>query len=459
VQAQHAPNDLLRAALIEAGWTLQDLASAVNAASAEAGAALRYDRRAVSHWLIGMRPRQPVRELIIEALARRLDRPVTAADVGFGPPAPGPDRGPVHQMWRPDMAAEFSRLAALHPLPGPRPRRETPSVAYNLADLAVPGWAQAADSVPHPRRLVPGLDRLGTDSAQAAESMASVMSVADAALGGGRCRRALAAYLAADLMPKLGSPMSPGLRRRMLAAVIQVSYLCAFTCFDDESHGTALCYYRSALQLSAENGDPTRYSITLRAMSMQAHCLGHTRKALQLAESATSTRMIDPGRRAFLFGQLAVAHAADHNRVKALSCLGIAERSLERSTSVHPFPIMGAYHSSALVYQRSVVQALLGDTKGAITSLTSSLRHQPTADRRSRAITTARLAELQLDLGLLDQAVSTWHDFLDYYPTLDCGRACTALATLRARARPHSRNRQAQALLQRAAELENSELR
>ena len=429
---------------------MQNLASAVNAAGGEVGVALRYDRRAVSHWLTGMRPRQPALQLVLEVLSRRLDRRVTAAEVGFSVPASETGRDAQRQPWQADIAAELSCLGALRPAPGLRQRHGVPAVAYSLADLAVPGWMQATDSIPRPRRLIIGSDRLGAGTVQAAEAMATVMSRTEAALGGGYCRQALASYLAIDLMPKLSAPMHPALRRRLMTVLTQLCYLCAFMCFDDELHASALRYYRLALQLAAENGDPAGYSITLRGMSVQARSLGHLRQAVELAECAIATRPGERTTRAFLFGQLAVAHAADHDRARALGCLGTAERSLERATCAQSLSAMGAYHLSALTYQQGVVQALLGDAKGAVASLGTSLRHRPPEERRSLAITTAYLAELQLDLGLLDEAVGTWHAFVDYYPTLDCARARTSLATLRARVRPYSRNAAARALLDRA---------
>lgn len=77
----------------------------------------------------------------------------------------------------------------------------------------------------------------------------------------------------------------------------------------------------------------------------------------------------------------------------------------------------------------------------------------PPTERRSRAILLARLAELQLRVGHLDQAVNTWHHFLDELPTLSCGRATTALKTMRASLRSHARTPSAANLLHRATTL------
>src|SRR5262245_20587125 len=97
------PNRWLRGLLAEAGWTEDFLARQVNAVAAESGVVLRLDRRSVTHWLAGRRPRSPVPELIAEAFSRGLRRPVGLADTGLGGPAAAPagrgerDPGPGSQ--------------------------------------------------------------------------------------------------------------------------------------------------------------------------------------------------------------------------------------------------------------------------------------------------------------------------------------------------------------------------
>jgi hypothetical protein len=93
----------------------------------------------------------------------------------------------------------------------------------------------------------------------------------------------------------------------------------------------------------------------------------------------------------------------------------------------------------------------LGDKSGARRALTTSLRHRPATERRAHAITLARLAELQLDQGHLEQAVATWNAFLDGYLQLRSGRVRTAFKTMRSRLRTYQRNPAVKGTLQRAA--------
>ncbi len=458
---ERRPNELLGVFLAEADWSGQDLARAVNAAGLEAGVALRYDRSAVSHWLSGMQPRPPAPELVAEALSRRLGRTVTVSDIGMSEAATS---GSVRSGEEPDTpgsvtgreegraVTELSRLLGLQRQLDAGRRKSLAAGLYSTLALAVPAW-------PPPG----GVSRVGTarggvwsrELVEAAESMVEMFTTGDAAWGGGHGRRALAGYLAADLGPRLRAvPPAGPLRRRALAAATQLTYLCGFMCFDEELHGLAQRYYRTALDLAAENGDQARYAITLRALSVQAHSLGHHRPAAQLAETAAATgRRFDPVRQAFLFGQLAVAHAADGDRTAALASLTAAERRMDAATSTASTPGMGAYHHASLAHQQAAVRASLGDLDGAIAALTVSIRHRPPGERRSRAITLARLAELHLGRGHLDQAAATWNAFLNDYPGLKSGRAHTALKTLRASLRPYAANPAARATLRHATEL------
>jgi tetratricopeptide (TPR) repeat protein len=460
--AQHEPNERLRALLAEAHWTGQGLARAVNAIGAESGRRLRYTRASVAHWLAGVRPRPPVPELIAEAFSRRLGRPVTVWAVGLAEAGRGPASGSGRWSVGPAAGTVGDTAAALAELGGadadPARRAELRNVVYTLTPppppppLSPPSSAGSPPSSASARRGATG--RLGQwwpAQIEAAAWVANFFSDADAAFGGGHARSALAAYLASDIAPRLRSAATPALDRRMLAAAANLTYLCGFMCFDDNMNGAAQRYYAIALRLAAEAGDRQIYGVVLRAMSVQAHYLGHHGHALHLAEAAVAggSPAAGPTTGAFLLGQLAVARANVGDRAGALADLRAAERRLDRTDPASD--VTGAYHRASLDHQRAETLAALGDRRGAIAALAASLRHRPPTERRSRTITLARLAGLQLDQGHLEAAVETWHRFLDDYPYLRCGRADTAFATLRARIRPYRDNAAALTLWRRAA--------
>jgi hypothetical protein len=437
------PNLRLRALLAEARWTGQGLARAVNAIGAESGERLQYNRASVAHWLTGVRPRQPVPQLIAEAFSRKLGRPVTVQAVGLAATDQDVSGRPP---WPDDDAA--AALAELGSADADPARRET--LRGSVYTLAVPPVPYAP---PPPVAAGDHAPPAGAALVEAAGRVARFFAEADAAFGGGHARSALAAYLASDIAPRLRATASSTPHRELAAAAAELTYLCGFMCFDDNMHGAAQRYYLTALRLAAEAGDLAAHRVALRAMSVQAHYLGHHRHALHLAEAAWrgGAVLIAPHTQAFLLGQRAVAHAGVGDRGAALADLRAAECRLARVDETSD--VIGAYHQASLDHQRAEMLAALGDRAGAISALAASLRHRPRAERRSRTITLARLAGLQLDHGHLEAAVVTWHRFLDEYPFLYCGRADAAFAVMRARIRPHRGNAAARALWWRAAEV------
>jgi tetratricopeptide (TPR) repeat protein len=421
-------NHALRALLSQAGWTGAELARAVNAAGAENGLSLRYDRTAVSHWLAGRRPWSPVPELITEAVARRLGKTITLADAGFA--GDGND----------DERASRDTFTALEGRGEDR--------VFSLAAFDGPAWSDAV-------RAHSGLARASRGATvreiDAAEQFLRVFADAESAFGGGYVREPLAAYLACDLVPRLRAGAAPKLRPRLLRVAHQMAYLSGFACFDDERHRGAQRYYLAALDLAAANNDAAGYAVVLRALSRQASSLGHHRDALAMAEAAVGLRAADSAvSAAFLRGQVAVAAAGDGDRRRAVTELSAAERKLDRSGSV---ALIGEFHRAAFAHQEYAVRTLLGDRAGAIVALETSLRHRPVSENRIRAITTARLAEARLAQGHLEEAVTDWNSFLDDYPSLRSGRATTSLKNMRARLRPFAGNSLARRLLARAAEI------
>ncbi|MFJ5228370.1 hypothetical protein ACIQBJ_00585 [Kitasatospora sp. NPDC088391] len=439
------PNHLLRALLDEAEWTGTTLARQAGVVAAEQGITLLFDRKSVSFWLSGRKPRPPAPAIVAEALSRVLGRRVTEAATGLVPAAP------ATALEQEDETADAA--LALDLLGGAQRRPRTPAVGtYSLTRLDVPAWDQTAGPARAPRPPCHGAP-VTVEQVAAAEQMARLFTDNDSTFGGGHARRPLAAYLTHVIVPLLHGPAPSALRRRLYRVATRLTYLCAFMCFDDNEHALAQHYYRVALRLAREGADPTGYAVTLRALSVQARSLGHHRHALRLAETAEAAgyRGATPTRHAFLLGQLAVAAAAGADRTAALTALSAAERLMQRATSQEPAELIGGYHPAALAHQQATVRHLLGDTKGAIATLQTSLRHRPPAERRSRAIVTAHLAELQLHAGHLDQAVHTWQSFLDDCPHLCSGRVTAARRAMRARLRPYAANAGVRHLLARAA--------
>lgn len=436
-------NGSLRALLLEAGWTGDKLARTVNTLGAEAGFRLRYQRASVGQWLTGVQPRPPVPDLVAEAFSRSLGRQVTVEATGLAP-EDSPDSAELAGWGLDTTMASLVELGT-----GAMSRAALAQYVYRAADLSVPGWRElTAGGHDQPDDVRSTVNRAEVGSVNV---MTRLFSDADAAFGGGQVRRAAASYLSFSVVPLLRASASPAIRRNLLTSAARLGYLCGFLCFDDELHGVAQRYYLASLRLAAEAGDNVGYGIALRALSVQARLLGHNQRSLALAEAAVrATSRVAPAQiRAFLLGQLAVADAATGDQRAAATHLIAAEQHLERAGT--PTDPVGAYHSSSLAHQHAAVSAYCGDRRAAVVALQESIRHRPVGERRSRAITLARLAELQIRDGRLDQACDTWDRFLNDYPHLRSRRADTAFATLRANIRTHQKNPTVRALSQRVA--------
>ncbi|HEV8562405.1 MAG TPA: hypothetical protein VGR06_39300 [Actinophytocola sp.] len=420
------PNDHLRALLGRTRWSHEGLARAVNNVGAEVGLVLSYDRTAVAHWLSGTCPRGETPGLIAEALSRRLGRALTVADIGL---APSPDPATVPEPRQPgDPVAAL--LGLTHADADPTGHARLRQTLYQLHALAVPGWPQAASQAwvePGPQG---GRGRIAAPHVDAAHRMAGILAMADRGFGGGHARTALTAYLAHDITTWLRARASETTHHEMLGAATDLVLLAGFKSFDCEEHGLAQRYYLTALALAARGADPIRYAIVLRAMSQQAHQLGHHEPGLELAGTAlaTTSGRAQPCTEASLHAQAAVCHAALGQLQTALLHRDAAHRQLERATG--PLPVFGCYHAGELAYQTACIRTFAGDTRAAIAALHIALRHYPASERRSRVLTLAALAQRQLDTGLLSVACATTQRLVDDYPYLQSARATTALTTL-----------------------------
>ncbi|WP_132126080.1 tetratricopeptide repeat protein [Actinocrispum wychmicini] len=440
------PNLRLTVLLHECGWTGQRLADAVNsAAGRENGLALSFDRSTVAHWLSGSRPRPVVADLITEVLSRRLGRPVSLADIGLACRETTPPG---------ELSALAEPLGEVIRLTDPRVQRRT-VLRATLYTVTATGLAAANAG---PRRRQHDLDlppparpgeRVGTAHVRAALLMLTMFSETDMAWGGGHTLPALSTYLSTTVTSWLHTCASPTTQGRLWSAAARLIYLAGWTCFDETWHGAGQRYYRAAVQLAAEAGDIACHAAALRGLSVQAHYTGHHTAALRLAEAAAGhARHLPHTQAAFLTGQHALAQAACGDRHAALGSLGTAERLLDRA---HDCPVIGGYHSSALAHQRAEVLAATGDQAGAIRALDQSLRHRPRTERRAHAVTAARLADLCLRAGRLEEAASAYSSMLDDWPYLSSGRVDQAVRSMRASLRPHAHRAAVRTLLKRSA--------
>jgi len=434
----HASNEALRALHKEARWTNHNFSAAVNRVAAEAGVVLSYDRTTVSHWLSGSRPRTPVPAFVAEAFSRRLGRPVSEVETGMA--SPQADRAvlPPEGVGVRDLGGLV--LADLDPTRRVL-LREQP---FRLDWAVAPEWPASPDLPrvalgPAERGILAGVG-----------AMTSAFITADRSFGGGHARFALTAYLASDVAVWLRAHRMERSGGALLSAAAKLVHLTGFMCFDDLHHHLAQRYFRMALELTAQAGDPLGHAAVLRSMSAQASFLGHHRQAAAMVEAALTRagRHAPPDTLAELLGQAAVAHAALANRDDALTRLTQAEKHLDSTDGTRQFDEPTA--RANLTHHTGQVLALLGNRAAAQSAWRASLRHRPTDQRRSRMITTHHLAESHLRRDRVEQACTTWQGFLDEYPYIHSARMDSAYRSFLRQLRLHRNNTSARHILDQA---------
>ncbi|WP_328550885.1 helix-turn-helix transcriptional regulator [Streptomyces sp. NBC_00366] len=446
------PNTRLRHLMEEADWSPAQLAAAVKVVAAEHGQQLACDRSTVSRWLSGTTPRPPVPAFLLEALARRLGKPITAYDAGL---TSAPARTAMSDLsWEADPLRKLAILTSTDT--GPSRRHHLAAGVFTLTALAVPEAADLARpkaATRHGPSSSTGRNgRVGRAEVDHMQTMARLFAQAAEDHGAGHVQPVLNYYLSHSVTGWVHAPATDTIHRQLLTQASQLTTLLGLMGADCGADALAQHCYRTAAHLAADADDMTAFAIALRALSAHAHELGHHTPAVHhVAErAADATRHAPAAVRAYTHTHLAVTRA-HHDRYAALNTLTIAER-LHDKTHATPGPFT-TYSTGALHYQRAQILTTLGDHREAVQALTASLRHRTPDERRATTLTRARLAETLLAQGHLDAATVHWQAFLDTYPLLHSARATRHLDTMRQLLRPHSRHHTAAHLLTQATDL------
>lgn len=435
--AKRKPNAGLARLIGETGWKYSQFAREVNRLGTEQGTPLKYDESAVSHWLDGTMPRPLVRPLILEALTRKLRRPVTHAEAGFpSPKAQSNTRAStvegVMELGRQDMDPS---------------RRSVLGAALFSAALTIPDWQEVVGRL---EAVQTGrTSRIGYAEVDAVVAMTEKVSELDDMFGGRHARPMAAAFLVNTVAPHLRADATPEVRQAMLSAASDLLYLTGYMAVDEGLHGLAQNYYLRALELAGAADDHLTFCTTLRGMSVQAVDLGHGATAMRLADAAAAASPnAGPRMLAFLTGQQAHSAAQQGERRAALRYIGEAEAAMDRAESRSK--AFGSYDPAALNYHIAQVRYELGDVAGSIEALQESNKLRYSVYRRGNVRMRALLAERQLQVGHLEQAVDSWHAALDDYPLVQSGRADQRFVTMRSLIRPYLKNSKAAELYERA---------
>lgn len=444
---QRQPNQGLAGLLDEARWeTNRQFAAAVNRVGAEMGLTLHYDGSAVTHWLSGMMPHKKARPAIIEALSRRLGRPVTSAEAGFGAPLLVGPEAPSYSGTDPIEGLIDTGRADMDPS-----RRTVLATSLYAAALPVPIFAELTKRERYQTSAGP-TTRIGTGEVATVRTMTERIAGILDELGGAHARPMAAAFLVNTVTPWLKAGASDAVRSGMLSAASDLTYLLGWMAMYEKAHGLGQRYYVKALELAAVAEDHVTYCRTLRGMALQAANLKHAKKALELADSAAEAApAAGPRLRAFLTGQQAHGAALVGDRRQAFTRLAETESAL--STADNRRDAIGGYDRAAYCFHVSSVLYALGDVPGSVKAMQDSNRARPAVERQGRAHANGLLAQRQLEMGHLEAACATWNAFLNDYERLSSARADEHFTTMRRRLRPHRANRHVRDLTGRAQEI------
>ncbi|MER5892674.1 hypothetical protein [Streptomyces sp. NPDC001876] len=438
-EPQSDRNTGLESLLEQAQWSRTQLANAVNRVGAQLGMTLKYDHSAVSHWLSGTQPREQVRRIILEVLERRIGRPLTHAEAGLLQP---------RNSETPNEGDTIESLLDLGRTGMDPSRRGVLAAGMYSAALAVPLFASEAHAEERERATKP-TGRIGTAEVATVRTMTDRIADILDELGGGHARPMAAAFLVNTVAPYLRAQAPESVKRDMLSAASDLTYLTGWMAMYERQHGLGQRYYVKALQLATEAGDHVTYCRTLRGMSLQATSLRHGQTALRLADSAAEAApKAGPRLVAFLRGQQAHAAAMVGDRKQAFARLGEAESALSKADSRRES--IGGYDQTAYQFHVGHVLYETKDLPGSIAALKASIRSQPKQERQGRLHAHAVLAQRQYELGYIEEACSTWSTFLDDYVGLATARGDDHFDTMRKRLAPHRKVRAVREISERA---------
>lgn len=362
----------------------------------------RYDAASVYWWLRGRRPGEHVQAAMAETLARKLGRPVTVAELGFGaadsigtcvyPTTVDGAIDSAERIWatltkhlNQQAAGVFDSGQALQAALGWR---------YDLPDTSVSrnGWQQVT-----------------SNDVQSLYALADHFTDLDRRHGSGspRTRALMADFLVRQVTLMLHGTYTEAVGRDLMRAAATLCGQLAFMSYDAGDHVSAQRHMTVALRLAKAADDRLYGAHLLANLATQAVHLGYSREAALLAEAAIDGAGRAPASvLARLHATAATAYGQSGERRACQLALARAERALDR-TGTDPGPRWVAYFSPA--HLAGAALRCLGD----LHLYSQALRYAPDAltlasqNTRTRALHTALVAMTHARAGDTD-AACTW---------------------------------------------------
>jgi hypothetical protein len=431
-----ARNEVLARALDALDWSPEMLSSEVNRALGPRHRSRWISRTLPYKWRdCGVRPREPLPEVVCVVLSEALGEPVPAQRLW-------PDRAGVPPSWTPaddglrlpwDSAGTVRVFGLLRS--GVVDRRRFLAVS----GLSVLGPAQAwADIEPQALAAAAAGDRVTPALVDLVESHIRDLRRLDDGQGGTFALRKTAGELAfvAELLD--AGSYGTAIGRRLLAALAELAQLAGFMCFDGSDDARAQRYYLTALRAAHAADDRPLGAHVLGSMAFQATWRHRPQEALGLLDSATrgARGRCTPRVRALLAGYEARAYAVAGDRRACEQALTRADRFPDAGRVDDDPPWVYWVDEAVLATGAGQCFAQLGRLAHAEQHLSRGIGLYGIACPRDRAVYLPSLANVHRDRRDLESACATGREALHLAAELNTARATDALRGFRDRLRP-----------------------
>ncbi|MGH3752939.1 MAG: hypothetical protein ACRDRP_09620 [Pseudonocardiaceae bacterium] len=325
------PNTLLGALITQSGASRKSLALRVNQLAATADRHTAYTHTSVANWTRrGIMPERMIRPLIAQALAERLGRPVTLAEIGMQ----------AENIDLDMVGLEFPRELPAAILAATR--------YWSLVDrrhfLATTGLAMTGWATPIRRWLTAPADpqaahagavrRVGTADVADLLSAAEDARRWDSRYGGGNWRsNAILDCLRDQAAPLLHGRYTDTTGRQLFSATAQLSRLAGWTAFDTGHHAAAQRHYIQALRLARAAADVPFGGYVLVCAALQASLRGFHDDAIDMCHGAYERAKNTATPRVLAFCKLieARAHARAGDKRAASNALSTSDTLIHRA--------------------------------------------------------------------------------------------------------------------------------
>ncbi|MFI8938291.1 hypothetical protein [Streptomyces syringium] len=423
------PNTRLLEAINEAGVTYAALARAVRGIAIEAGdATLRTNASCIAHWVAGTAPDPATVPYLVEALARRLGRPLSPADLGLcsGDHVPadlglsiGPD--PVETitlMGRADIERRTFLTRA----------------AYSAAATALP-LGLAAEHRARAATVRAG-GAAGQAEIDAVRDMTAAFTRIDERYGGQHGRGAVLHYLTTDVAGLCRATFRTGQQHaEMLIAAGSLAYLAGWKAYDAGEQGLAQRYYLQAYALTREAGDEPHSAFALRILAHHAMDVGRHEHTEDLAEAALTraSGRVDPATESLFVicraRALAVTGRPRQAVAEAVRARTLADRRTDGMTG---WATMWGSAAAMVDSHTAHILTRLGDHREAERYHASAARrYDGTEHQRIKALSSVAEGRAQCAQGHIEQACATWGRALDAMTGVRSSRTRQAVTAIR----------------------------